>query len=123
MLLINKRQVKAQSFSEVSILLSLVVIGLIGMQVYVKRGLQARYKSAVDAAVDMTCSASNVEFLRQYEPYYQKETSDFSVKALNGEELKREKGRRKIIQKQYSYQEGNLFSKEGVDFEKDDIWE
>lgn len=61
LIVLNKN--KAQGLAELAVLLGLVMAALIGMQVYVKRGLQARYKAIVDAAGD-------AYGLHQYEPYY-----------------------------------------------------
>jgi hypothetical protein len=41
----------------------IIIASLLVMQVYVKRGLQGRYKSLVDTTGELTG-------LRQYEPYY-----------------------------------------------------
>ena len=54
---------KAQALAEYSILASLIIAALLVMQVYVKRGVQANYKKAVDAA-------GAVAGIQQYEPYY-----------------------------------------------------
>lgn len=59
---------KAQNTAEYAILISLVVAGIIAMQTYAQRALQARVK---DASAFMT--AVNLEGLgntAQYEPYY-----------------------------------------------------
>lgn len=59
---------KAQNTAEYAILISLVVAGIIAMQTYAQRALQARVK---DASAFMT--AVNLEGLgntSQYEPYY-----------------------------------------------------
>lgn len=53
-------QTKAQSLAEYALIISVVLAAIIGMQVYVKRGLQARLKTFVDGATGT----------RQYEPYY-----------------------------------------------------
>jgi len=41
---------KAQSLTEYSICLAVVILAVVTMQVYVKRGLQARHKDAADYA-------------------------------------------------------------------------
>ena len=54
-------------------MLALIIAAIIGMQAYFKRGLQARYKSIVDAAGDAfthTGEDGAITALRQYEPYY-----------------------------------------------------
>ena len=60
---------KAQNTAEYAILISLVVAGIIAMQTYAQRALQARVR---DAAVWMANAASGqgVGNMLQYEPYY-----------------------------------------------------
>ncbi len=55
---------KAQGLTEYSICLVIVIMTLMGMQLYVKRGLQGRLKSMVDEVT------TNIAAPRQYEPYY-----------------------------------------------------
>lgn len=55
---------KAQNLTEYAICLSLVLIALITMNIYLKRGLQGRYLDVTDYA---TREAGAQE---QYEPYY-----------------------------------------------------
>jgi|SRR3989338_7906222 len=61
---------QAQTLTEMALVFTLITGALIGMQVYLKRGLQARYKAIVDASGD-------VFGLHQYEPYYA--SSNFTV--------------------------------------------
>jgi len=121
---------RCQSFSEVSLLMSIIVIALAGMQVYAKRGLQAHYRSAVNTAVQIASSVAQREtLLLQYEPYYQEENSQeggsfFKIKQANEEQAAIGEDKiRKIVQKQYFYQEGEVRSKQGVGFEAGDVWE
>ena len=73
---------KAQSTAEYAVVLSLVIAAVIGMQVYIKRGLQAKLKTGTDSltsagsgftfnAVGGAGSAVTISALKQYEPYYQ----------------------------------------------------
>jgi Flp pilus assembly pilin Flp len=58
---------KAQNTAEYAILISLVVAGIIAMQTYAQRALQARVK---DASKFMSDSTSVMGSSVQYEPYY-----------------------------------------------------
>lgn len=58
---------RAQSVSEYSICVVIIILAIITIQVYVKRGLQGRYADIVDFAT------AKAQAQRQYEPYYQKE--------------------------------------------------
>jgi len=54
---------RAQTLAEYAVLLTIIITAVAGIQVYVKRGLQARYKKVVDCAGQTTG-------IQQYEPYY-----------------------------------------------------
>lgn len=66
--MISKR--KAQSLTEYALVVALVGAGLMGMQVYVKRGLQAKVKTFVDGSVRESARMANQAQISQYEPYY-----------------------------------------------------
>lgn len=58
---------KAQNTAEYAILISLVVAGIIAMQTYAQRALQARVR---DAATYLKNTTSDLGTSVQYEPYY-----------------------------------------------------
>lgn len=58
---------KAQNTAEYAILISLVVAGIIAMQTYAQRALQARVR---DAASYLKNETSDLGTSVQYEPYY-----------------------------------------------------
>ena len=69
------RNRNGQSTAEYAIVLSIVIAAVIGMQIYVKRGLQAKVKGAIDhLAVGVAGNAGgangNIGTMAQYEPYY-----------------------------------------------------
>lgn len=69
----HSRKSKGQSTAEYAVVIAIVLGAVIGMQTFVKRGLQARYKVASDtlAAVNGTFGGFNYNGnLQQYEPYY-----------------------------------------------------
>lgn len=66
--MISKR--KAQSLTEYAMVVALVGAGLIGMQVYVKRGIQAKVKTFVDGSVRESARMANRAQITHYEPYY-----------------------------------------------------
>ena len=69
---------KAQSTAEYAIILGVVVSAALAMQVYIKRGLQARAAAGVDAFTQpsftmtesVTGATANFASISQYEPYY-----------------------------------------------------
>ena len=65
--MIKIKHMKGQSTVEYAIILGVVVTGLIAMQTYVKRGLQARYHDGTKYLANETATIGNTS---QYEPYY-----------------------------------------------------
>ena len=61
------RNKKAQNTAEYAILISLVVAGIIAMQTYAQRALQARVR---DAGLYLRTQTSELGKTTQYEPYY-----------------------------------------------------
>ena len=63
----RRRFLTGQSTAEYAILIGVIVAVAIGIQTYVKRGLQGRFKTEVD---DMAAGTSSLGTTGQYEPYY-----------------------------------------------------
>ena len=130
-MLLDKNQTKrGESLTELAVLLSIVILAFLGIQTYLKRGLQARYKSSVDAATSLVSKVSNhsvllqYEPLRQYEPYYRDETSIITTNQMNDSETMLTQGRKRLlIRESVISQTLNTFSRRGADFEEDDVWE
>lgn len=72
---------EGQSTVEYALIIGVIVAALVGMQTYVKRGLQARYHDGMNfLATEVATAPDGVAALGatgQYEPYYQ--ASDYSV--------------------------------------------
>jgi len=62
--MLRKLGKRAQTTAEYAILIAIVVGAVVAMQVYVRRGLQARVKDAVDK------TEGDIFTTKQYEPYY-----------------------------------------------------
>ncbi len=66
---------KAQSVTEYAILLGIVIGAFAGMQIYLKRGIQARVKTGTDAVTSSSATftvgdySTTFSSLSQYEPY------------------------------------------------------
>ena len=58
------RRLKAQSIGEYSICVAVIILSLITIQYYLKRGLQGRYADVVDH------TTAQISTYSQYEPYY-----------------------------------------------------
>ncbi len=78
---------KAQNTAEYAILISLVVAGIIAMQTYAQRALQARVR---DASQFLVSSTNNLGDTLQYEPYYL--NSDYVVTRDENETQKLDTG-------------------------------
>ena len=61
---------KAQNTAEYALLIALVVAGIIAMQTYAQRALQARVRGASILMTNST-AVSTIGHTIQYEPYYQ----------------------------------------------------
>jgi len=69
------RKKRAQSTAEYAILIGLVVAALVGMQIYIRRGLNAKIKDGVDVYTDNAIAGNKSVFhSTQYEPYYSNQT-------------------------------------------------
>ncbi len=91
MIKLNK---KGQSIMEYAILVSLVIAALTGMQLYVKRGLQARIKDASDNLPNYVQNEAGVvsgaifnEGHIQYEPYYRGDSETTSTTERGSEKF------------------------------------
>jgi Flp pilus assembly pilin Flp len=72
---------KGQSTAEYAIVIGLVIAAVVGMQVYVKRGIQSKMKEASD--VNITYSGATdygVNSYTQYEPNYSTSTGMVSTR-------------------------------------------
>ena len=72
----DRNHKKGQSLSEYVLLLALVTSVFIGMQLYVRRGLQGRLRDASDYAVQAMNRKLGSAYAKQYEPYYRTSSKD-----------------------------------------------
>ena len=79
--LLNK---KGQNTAEYAILIGVIVAAVIAMQVYVRRGMQARMKDAVDYS--KTADTSGMFNTTQYEPYYMQDSTFQTEQTTSGYE-------------------------------------
>ncbi|MDP2940617.1 MAG: hypothetical protein Q8O13_11210 [Candidatus Omnitrophota bacterium] len=83
---------KAQQISEYAIVLALIVSAAAGMQFYVQRGLQARYKGATEKLIREARVATMrdpvpIHVSMQYEPYYTKSEYEITQSSHKQENL------------------------------------
>ncbi len=91
MIRLNK---KGQSIMEYAVLVSLVIAALTGMQLYVKRGLQAKIKDASDnipnyvrGKTELLAGEIYNEGHTQYEPYYRGDSTTTSTSVSGTEKF------------------------------------
>ena len=69
------KNTKAQNTAEYALLIALVIAGVIAMQTYAQRSLQARMR---DAGQYLTNTTRGIGSTNQYEPYYTQSNYDVS---------------------------------------------
>jgi hypothetical protein len=75
---------KGQNTAEYAILISLVIAGIIAMQTYAQRALQARVRDGSQFMVENT---SGIGATDQYEPYYLDKTMNNTLDSTEGRNL------------------------------------
>ena len=75
---------KAQNTAEYALLIALVVAGVIAMQTYAQRALQARVH---DASNYMAAQTNTIGSNEQYEPYYMSSNYDVGTNSVDNKRL------------------------------------
>ena len=120
---------RAQSLTEYAIVFSIVAAAVIGMQIFVKRGIQAKQHDVTNYFTGVTGDSLGNESTRvldtaiQYEPYYAQ--SDYTVEQARKDQEALASGgvwsRTGVEEKTIRAADG--FTRQAVDFTKDDAWE
>ena len=104
MMRLNRR---GQSIAEYAILFAVVIGTYVAMQVYTKRGMQARIKSGTDALTSITTDitsegdaslTANFAKQSQYEPYYLESVNETYQESVDREHM----GEGKVIREKVS---------------------
>lgn len=103
---------RGQNTAEYAILIGVIVAAAIAMQVYVRRGMQARVKDSVDwtKTADLQSGTGATIFnqtLGQYEPYYQCAAYDTSQSSTSGEQLLEGGGVGRNVTDEQTHRTGN----------------
>ena len=131
---------KAQNTAEYAILISLVVAGIVAMQTYAQRALQARVRDSSDV---MTSIVGNSDVhnawtdvggtalgaTKQYEPYYlasnyETDRTDEEEKGTKGEEgfyLNAKSDRTRKGKQVTTYSENAVSNTEGIDWSQENL--
>jgi hypothetical protein len=84
--LLNKK--KGQNTAEYAILIGVIVAAAIAMQIYVRRGMQARIKGAVDYTMTADDAGGTTIFNEsQYEPYYMESSMETTSQGDSSEAM------------------------------------
>ncbi|MFC1646544.1 hypothetical protein ACFL2Y_05155 [Candidatus Omnitrophota bacterium] len=102
-LLNNKR---GQNTAEYAILIGVIVAAAIAMQIYVRRGMQARIKDAVDYS--LTNPGTAVFNTSQYEPYYTDSDYDTTSDTTTTESMAVGGSITRAITNEYTSRTGNV---------------
>ena len=72
--MLSKRHARGQSTAEYAIVVGIVIAAIVGMQLYLKRGMQGKMKAVSDHMASVTGTAdpslAPIGTVLQYEPYY-----------------------------------------------------
>lgn len=114
------RSKRGQSTAEYAILIGVVIAAVVGMQVYVKRGLQGKVKDVTDNVGFGLRDAGYTALTSQYEPYYAK--SDFTVSQGRTETTDVQAGYKvkRTVDRDETLRTGS--SSQEVDLAADDSW-
>ena len=131
--IIKERNRRGQSIAEYAILFAVVIGAYVAMQVYTKRGMQARVKSGTDAltSITTTIDSTNGEGLTatfakqsQYEPYYMESVNETYQESVEQEHMGAGKVVREKVSDVTARAAGGFQKQKGSTGRKaaDDIW-
>jgi len=81
-MLIKLNRRRGQSTGEYAVLIGLVIAAVVGMQVFVKRGMQAKMANVVERYIDKGDYDDEItDTHRQYEPYYLGDSSTTATRS------------------------------------------
>ncbi len=112
---------RGQSVAEYAVVFGVVIAAVVGMQIYVKRGLQGKMRDATDfVGARLGQSAGLATTTAQYEPYYAQSNFavDQSSKVTDTVNVGGSVGRN--VQDDTTKRTG--LSTQGVDLGQDDAW-
>lgn len=105
--LLNKK--KGQNTAEYAILIGVIVAAAIAMQIYVRRGMQARIKGAVDYSMTADDTGGETIFNEsQYEPYYMESGMETTSQAESSEAMQQGGQITRDITNEYTSRTGEI---------------
>ena len=87
-----RRHDRGQSTAEYAIVISVVIAAVLGMQLYMKRGMQGKVKDGVDFFTNQegtmdSSLTNNISNLDQYEPYYAESNTTTNQSSSENEQM------------------------------------
>jgi gas vesicle protein len=112
--LLNKR--KGQNTAEYAILIGVIVAAAIAMQIYVRRGMQARVRDAVDFTQTADDNSGQTIFngTQQYEPYYIDSSMQTTSGSQSSEAMTMGGGVRRDVTNEYTQRTGEIVYQNGT---------
>lgn len=100
---------KGQNTAEYAILIGVIVAAAIAMQIYIRRGMQARIKDAVDytKTADDGNGTGDIFTQNQYEPYYMSTTFNTTQSGTTSEAMQLGGGIERDIKSETTHRTGN----------------
>lgn len=129
--MLYKKNKKAQSVTEYAILLGVAIAVFAGMQLYVKRGLNARIKQATDSATGAGANIGAISIggynmtigtQKQYEPYYTESQSNTYSENVERERLQDGKISKEIVSQVSGQAAGSYSAQKTYSGADDDKW-
>ncbi|MDD5004889.1 MAG: hypothetical protein PHS93_00055 [Candidatus Omnitrophica bacterium] len=103
---LNKR---AQNTAEYAILIGVIVAAAIAMQIYVRRGMQARIKDAMDYSMTIGNETGEGIFTQsQYEPYYMESNMSTASRSDRSEAMEKGGQITRDITNEYTARTGQI---------------
>ena len=96
---------RGQNTAEYAILIGVIVAAAIAMQIYVRRGMQARIKDAVDYSMSADDEIFNNS---QYEPYYMDSSLETTSDSKSSEAMAQGGEITRDIENQYTKRTGTI---------------
>jgi len=103
--LLNRK--KGQNTAEYAILIGVIVAAAIAMQIYVRRGMQARIKDAVDYT-QTADEEGDIFNTTQYEPYYMDSSLETTSQSTTSEAMLTGGGIQRDITNEYTSRTGAI---------------
>ncbi len=112
---------RGQATAEYAIMIGVVVAAVVGMQLYLKRGLNGKVKDLTDhVGSEIATSAGLAQSTLQYEPYYAQSDYNTTQGTTSAQDYKTGGTVDRTVSRDTTTRSGS--SEQGVDLSQDDQW-